>query len=49
MVVDTLRLDLGLTHLTWQISDHILFQFYCPADGVIIFVITCPIDTRVVI
>ena len=31
------------------VSDHILFQFWCPADGVIIFVITCPIDTRVVI
>ena len=27
MVVDTPRLDLGLTHLTWQISDHFYFNF----------------------
>ena len=27
MVVDTLRLDPGLTHLTWKISDHIYFNF----------------------
>ena len=49
VVVDTLKVGPRINTLNlpniWQHISH----FCCPADGVILFVVTCPIDTHVVI